>query len=169
MKRVPKPDRPMARLTYGFDEPDRQGPRVFVAEDHVPDVSFPGVTALCRWMNGSGLLDSDWWLLGQRKWFPDGDTRDVVVYGRSLDGRGHAEVTRGDADENVELWLPRWAWTQNVVLHELTHVVVSPFVKQCHGPEYAKARLQAQRLFGARGTWEQLRREFKDYGVEVSR
>ena len=64
-----------------------------------------------------------------------------------------------------DLWLPRWAWNEPTVLHELAHLVV--WRGQNHGPTYAGRRLEIEEEFGSKRGAKRLRAEFERRGVRV--
>lgn len=143
-------------MYFGFEYNDVQAPHIFSAEDELEPQPFPNLDAACRWVNR--IVRSDWW----------GDA-DVYVVGKNFDvfprSAGH------ERDEDGVHWLylpPKWSWDKNVILHELAHAK-TPKAKQSHGPAYARNRIEAQYLFGKRGSGDRLRELFKEYGVRVGR
>jgi hypothetical protein len=170
LKRPYKRYRSVRSARYGYKDKDWQGARVYSAERDTERGKrlarhFQSLDQVVSWMNRS-VLRSDWWQQLRPLWVQD----TVEVAGTTAPywkkrGKNYGTVT-WDRHGTCTLWLPRWAWTDMTVFHELAHVTTLSALS-CHGPEFAASRLAAQYECGLRGSGEALDREYGEYGVEV--
>lgn len=168
MANIPAPYIEAELVSWGFHQPDRGASRLFMAEDSIPDVRYKSLTEVLVFLN-KNIIGHPWWEEGTtRQGFTEGVVPELFVTGRSHTKYGYASIEWEpwyiDEEERptMTMYLPRWAWRRNIVLHELAHMVVDPRVKQCHGPAYARTRLEAQYLFSKDGpTLERAYREWR--------
>lgn len=157
---------PFASETHGYAYADMQAPRLYSAEDSVfaEDKPLSNLDDLCEWMD-AGVLRSPWWEEAHGRLVKEYDIYpDLLVVGRPFDARNNiANITIDTGTGQAALYLPRWAWTKEVVLHELTHCATW-FARSAHGKDYATQRLVAQTLFGRDAPL--LRKAYDEFGVK---
>lgn len=168
MKRPNKYYVPYNRAKWGFPEADRGAARLLSAEDAArrERYRFRGLTQLIEWVADKEIMDTDWFA----EPFDDlVDTYDLeeelLIRGRSSDGGRCASFEIDSETNHATMWLPRWAWDEDIVLHEMAHVVTLLTSKHAHDDWYATNRLYAQREFGRPGSAERLEDEYVNYGV----
>lgn len=91
----------------------------------------------------------------ESKKFPFELTREIKILCRG--NRIHA-IARREVN-HLEIHLPMWARSKEVVLHELAHLVIDARV-EWHGERFCDAYLLLLKLFGRRGISEKLRERF---------
>jgi hypothetical protein len=136
---------------------DVQRKRLYDAEDEVPEgLVWDSLVAAQAYLDG--LLASPWWPMH----FPS--VRCVVLF----DG-DHGQLAQGHKGvHGGAIQLPRWAWTQRMLLHELTHIA-SPPATVGHGPAFAGIYLLLVQHWMGEHVAAQLAYAFHAHRVQVQR
>jgi len=156
---------------------ERQYARLCSAEDYAGATKSPYYRTLedmCRLLRR--VQRSQWWQTGVGCWFNSWPynmwekSTELQVTGRPRT-RGHGQPAEAGFDVvtgKLTLWMPRWSWRRDFVLHEVAHFVTPNRLDE-HGPLYARNRLEAQYLFAGERSGEKLEDAFRLYGVKIAR
>jgi len=138
---------------------DSQRSRVYRAERTVPpDKFFNDIEEVREYVDK--IVSSRWW----KNRYPWVKKVFVEHRTRGCNALGYAPSLFCTAGR---ISLPRWAWNNITVLHELAHTVVIPRPTiASHGPEYCKTLLALVDRWGPSEGGKQLRAAFKQHRVK---
>jgi hypothetical protein len=167
------------RPKYGYRRPDYQQKREYAAEHALERNGcvgrrFKNLSEIQKWSRK--VICSTWFSLHvPKRW----KQFSIEVRGCSAPYYQARRSRRNDtASANiwgpgdtgyVTLYLPRWAWTDVTILHELSHIAVWKRAMTCHGPTYCARRIEAQHLFGKPGSAKVLESEMRARNLDIAR
>lgn len=132
---------------------DRQRSKLYKAENTVDGIFFQP-TYLASIAGCQQFVDR----IVRKRWFQRNfNIKKVTVHPK----RNNAYARGGYGN----VWLPRWARTEMVILHELSHVVTLT-QHEFHGPEYAGTYIYLVEKVIGEDKARELTEAFRAYGVD---